>query len=116
MDANHFAVEIDSSGTVLDLHHALDEEWLGECMLDLQLRSDGQVIDEQNTSLRVVLTPVNDPVIKSGNVPIQEMNEDGDPLVYDLLEVVSDPENEEFSFALTDKPSANKGRYATDRG
>lgn len=109
VDANHFAVEIDSSRTVLHLHHALDEEWLGECMLDLQLRSDGQVIDEQNTSLRVVLTPVNDPVIKSGNVPIQEMNEDGDPLVYDLGEVVSDPENEPLLIRIDGQTIGEQG-------
>jgi hypothetical protein len=93
-DATHFSFSVDADGLSLVVEHALDEEWLGECQLELTLRSDGQVVDEKITSIRVLLTPVNDPIVKSSTVPIQEMDEDGDPVVYDLGEVVSDPEGE----------------------
>lgn len=68
-DANHFSVELAADGASFTVAHALDEEWQGECMLEVQLRSDGEVLDEKNTSLRVYLTPVDDPVEKQGQSP-----------------------------------------------
>lgn len=100
LDASHFQVEVLSEGQQLKVAHALDEEWLGECMLELQLRSDGGVSDELNTSIRVMLTPVDDQVVQSGPVPIQEMNEDGQPLVVDLGDFVSDPEGEDLQIQI----------------
>jgi hypothetical protein len=100
IDASHFNVEVIQEGQELRVHHALDEEWLGECMLELQLRSDGGVLDEVNTTLRVMLTPVDDQVVKNGSVPIQEMNEDGQPIVFDLGTIVSDPEGEDLQIRL----------------
>ena len=100
IDASHFNVEVIQEGQELRVHHALDEEWLGECMLELQLRSDGGVLDEVNTTLRVMLTPVDDQVVKNGTVPIQEMNEDGQPIVFDLGTIVSDPEGEDLQIRL----------------
>ncbi len=60
----------------------LDEEWLGECVVEVTLRSDGVTLDEITTQLSVVMTPVNDPPVKSGTVPIQEMDEDGASVVF----------------------------------
>ena len=91
-DASHFRVDIADDGLNMTVHHAIDEEWLGEALLDVTLRSDGETLDEMSTQLRVVMTPVNDPPVKSGTVPIQEMDEDGPSVVYNLKEVVSDPE------------------------
>lgn len=93
-DASHFSLTVANDQQSVSVAHALDEEWLGECMLQVQLRSDGGVLDEVNTSLRVMLTPVDDQVVKSGTVPIQEMDEDGAPQVFDFRTVVSDPEGE----------------------
>ena len=91
-DASHFATQIAADGLSLTVSHPYDEEWLGECFVDVTLRSDGTVIDEISTQLRVVLTSVNDPLVKDGTVPIQEMNEDGPSVVYNLNEVIQDPE------------------------
>ena len=60
----------------MTVHHAIDEEWLGEALLDVTLRSDGETLDEMSTQLRVVMTPVND-TRKIRNRSIQEMDEDG---------------------------------------
>ena len=98
----------------MTVRHALDEEWLGECRVELHLRSDGGVADETNTSLRVMLTPVDDQVEKDGTVPIQEMEEDGDPIVFDLSTVVSDPEGESLLIRVAGQATGEQGpvRYA----
>ena len=93
-DAFHFQVDIAEHGLNMSVSHALDEEWLGECLLDVTVRSDGETVDEYSTQLRVVMTPVNDPPVKQGTIPIQEMDEDGPSVVFDLGDVVSDPEGE----------------------
>ena len=108
-DANHFSVELAADGTSLTVAHAFDEEWQGECMLEVELRSDGAVLDELNTSLRVYLTPVDDPVEQSGTVPIQQLIEDGQSVAYDLGEVVSDPEGEELVIRIDGMASGTQG-------
>ncbi|HII28313.1 MAG TPA: hypothetical protein HA353_07860, partial [Candidatus Poseidonia sp.] len=60
----------------------------GECDVDVNLRSDGETEDVANTSLRVVLTPVDDPVVVLAAVPIQELTEDGDARMYDMRAAV----------------------------
>ena len=99
-DAFHFRVDVAQDGLNMTVSHALDEEWLGECLLDVTLRSDGETLDEYSTQLRVVMTPVNDPPVKEGTVPIQEMDEDGPSVVYDLGDVVTDPEGEALEVFL----------------
>ena len=115
-DAPHFEAELDASGLFVRVHHALDEEWLGECMVELHLRSDGGVTDEVNTTLRVMLTPVDDQVVKDGTVPIQEMNEDGAPVVFDLSTVVSDPEGESLLIRVGGQAVGEQGpvRFTID--
>ncbi len=109
LDAHHFSVDIAENQESLTVRHALDEEWLGECMLAVHLRSDGGVVDEVNTSLRVMLTPVDDQVVKSGPVPIQEMNEDGAPIVFDLRTVVTDPEGESIVLRVDGQATGEQG-------
>lgn len=99
-NAFHFRVDVAQDGLNMTVSHALDEEWLGECLLDVTLRSDGETLDEYSTQLRVVMTPVNDPPVKEGTVPIQEMDEDGPSVVYDLGDVVTDPEGEALEVFL----------------
>ena len=108
VDANHFGLSIAEDGLSLVVVHALDEEWLGECNVDVVLRSDGLVVDEATTQLRVVLTPVDDPPVKDGTIPIQEMNEDGPSVTYNLLEVVSDPEGEELDVRIGGQKSGTQ--------
>ena len=115
-DASHFAALLDESGQFLTVRHALEEEWLGECRVELHMRSDGGVADEINTSLRVMLTPVDDQVVKDGTVPIQEMDEDGAPVVFDLSTVVSDPEGETLLIRVGGQATGEQGpvRYVID--
>ena len=108
-DANHFSVELAADGSSFSVAHALDEEWQGECMLEVELRSDGAILDERNTSLRVYLTPVDDPVEKNGTVPIQQLIEDGQSIAYDLGEVVSDPEGEQLIIRIDGMATGTQG-------
>ncbi len=108
-DAFHFSIGIGQDGLGMTVTHALDEEWLGECLVDVTLRSDGTTIDEVSTQLFVVMTPVNDPPLKQGTVPIQEMDEDGLSVVYDLDEVVSDPEGEPLEVRISGEKSGEQG-------
>ncbi len=114
VDANHFGVSIAEDGLSLVVAHALEEEWLGECKLDVVLRSDGLTLDEATTQLRVVLTPVDDPPVKDGTVPIQEMDEDGPSMAFNLLEVVSDPEGEDLDIRIDGEQSGTQSpiRYS----
>ena len=108
-DASHFRVVLSSDGLSLTVDHPDDEEWLGECQLRLALASDGGVQDEANTSLRVLLTEVDDRVRSRGVVPIQELQEDGDPLALDLLEYVEDPEGQPLSLTINEEAFGNAG-------
>ena len=96
VDSEHFGVALSEDDHALEVVHAINEEWLGECQVNLVLRSAGQTVDELTTQLRIVLTPVDDPPVKEGIVPIQEMDEDAASVVYNILDVVSDPEGEEL--------------------
>ena len=93
-------------GLTLEIIHAVEEEWLGECSLELKLRSDGGVIDEQNITLRVFLSPVDDPVVRIGTVPQQVLQEDGPSINFDFSDVVLDPEGEPLLISIN---GANSG-------
>ncbi len=108
-DASHFLIEIGQDGLDMTVSHALNEEWLGECVAEVTLRSDGLTVDEATTQLSVVMTPVNDPPIKSGTVPIQEMDEDGTSVVFDLGDVVSDPEGVPLELDIAGEKNGEQG-------
>ena len=108
-DASHFLIEIGQDGLDMTVSHALNEEWLGECLAEVTLRSDGLTVDEATTQLSVVMTPVNDPPIKSGTVPIQEMDEDGTSVVFDLGDVVSDPEGVPLELDIAGEKNGEQG-------
>jgi len=108
-NASHFGVILGGDGLTLELVHAVEEEWLGECSLELKLRSDGGVIDEQNITLRVFLSPVDDPVVKIGTVPQQVLLEDGPTLNFDFSDVVLDPEGESLLVSVNGANSGTDG-------
>lgn len=115
-DASHFQVAVSPDGLSLTVVHPVDEEWLGECQLQLNLASDGGVQDEANTSLRVLLTEVDDRVRSRGVVPIQELQEDGTPLALDLMEFVEDPEGAPLLLTINEASFGNVGpiRFSLD--
>ena len=108
-DASHFLIEIGQDGLDMTVSHALDEEWLGECVAEVTLRSDGVTVDEVTTQLSVVMTPVNDPPVKWGTVPIQEMDEDGASVVFDLGSVVYDPEDVPLDLNIGGEKNGEQG-------
>ena len=112
--AEHFLATTADDGLSITVSHALDEEWLGECTLDVVLRSDGLTLDEATTQLRVVLTPVDDPPVKDGVVPIQEMDEDGPSVAYNIREAVTDPEGEALDVRIDGEKSGTQSpvRYS----
>jgi len=108
-NASHFAVEVSGDGLFVTVTHPFDEEWLGECQLALHLASDGGVVDEANTSLRVLMTEVDDRVRSTEVVPIQEFLEDGDPRALDLALHVEDPEGEPLQLTINDESFGEVG-------
>ncbi|MCH1540699.1 MAG: cadherin-like domain-containing protein [Candidatus Poseidonia sp.] len=94
LDAEHFEAAISLDGTVLIVEHALDEEWLGEAMLNVSMESDGGVLDEANAMIRVLMLPVDDPAEKTGIVPQITLEEDGVSKIFDFGTIISDPEGE----------------------
>ena len=111
-DAMHFGAAIVEDGQAVRVIHALEEEWLGECIVDLDLRSDGETDDVANTSLRVVLTPVDDPVVRLAPVPIQQLTEDGEDRTFDLRETVADPEGASLQFFVDGAAAGQQGPVA----
>ena len=108
-NASHFEVEVSGDGLSMTVTHPFDEEWLGECQLALHLASDGGVVDEANTSLRVLMTEVDDRVRSIEVVPIQEFIEDGEPRALDLALHVEDPEGEPLQLTINDESFGEVG-------
>ena len=108
-DADHFAASIVDEGQAVRVEHALEEEWLGECSVEVNLRSDGETEDVATTSLRVVLTQVDDPVVLVSPIPIQELIEDGDARMYDVRTAVYDPEGAALQFTIDGASSGQQG-------
>jgi hypothetical protein len=108
-NSSHFGVTLGGDGLTLEVNHAIEEEWLGECSLELKLRSDGGVVDEQNITLRVFLSPVDDPVVQIGTVPQQVLFEDGFNLDFDFSDVVLDPEGQSLLVSVNGASSGAEG-------
>ena len=108
-ESQRFGVEVVQDGQGVLVSHALDEEWLGECQVDLELRADGETDDLVSTSLRVVITPVDDPLVRLGPVPILELEEDGEALMYNLTNAISDPEGATLQIVVDGSSSGQQG-------
>ncbi len=108
-NASHFGVTLGADGLTMEVYHDVEEEWLGECLLALKLKSDGGVVDEQNMTLRVFLTPVDDPVVKFGTVPQQLLVEDGDSIAFAFSDVVLDPEGEALLISINGANTGSDG-------
>jgi len=70
--------------------HIADQEWSGTAFLNVTLAAGFD--DIVNASLNVIVLPVNDPVILQSNVSQQQSSEDGDNIVVDFSNYVTDPE------------------------
>jgi len=79
-DANSFTIS-----------HVADQEWSGTVLLDLTLMAG--INDQANITLRVVVSAVDDPVVQIETVPQQRVDEDGETIIIDMAQYVTDPED-----------------------
>ncbi|HIF46546.1 MAG TPA: hypothetical protein EYQ73_07155 [Candidatus Poseidoniales archaeon] len=70
--------------------HENDQEWSGSVLLDLVLFAG--IDDSVNVTLIVTVVPVDDQVVSFDLVGTQQTEEDGDNIIVDLANYVSDPE------------------------
>ena len=90
-----FTVTIDQDQKGIQIYHNVDGEEVDGTELTMVLRAGGGgVIDEANTTTLVRVVPVDDPVSKIADVPMQNMIEDGASVSVNLSQFVSDPEGE----------------------
>jgi hypothetical protein len=90
-----FTVTIDQDQKGIQIYHNVDGEEVDGTELTMVLRAGGGgVIDEANTTTLVRVVPVDDPVSKIADVPMQNMIEDGASVTVNLSQFVSDPEGE----------------------
>ena len=88
-----FSVDQDKRGITVD--HVVSEENVDAADIQLTLRAGGGgVVDEAVTISRIIIIPVDDPVVKIANVPMQYLVEDGGSLLLNLSDYVLDPEGE----------------------
>jgi hypothetical protein len=78
--------------------HIADQEWSGTVLLNATLSAGFD--DFVNVSLNVVVLPVNDQVILQSNVSQQQSSEDGDNIVIDFSNYVTDPEGAPLEVSL----------------
>lgn len=90
-----FTVTIDQDQKGVQIYHSVDGEEVNGTEITMVLRAGGDgVIDEANTTALVRVIPVDDPVSKVADVPMQNMIEDGASVTVNLSQFVSDPEGE----------------------
>ena len=88
-----FLVDEDKRG--LTVEHTVNEELVNGAEIKLTLRAGGEgVIDEAETTSMIQIIPVDDPVVKIADVPMQNLIEDGDSIFVNLSQYVQDPEGE----------------------
>ena len=75
----------------LTISHVTDQEWDGTIELNLTLATSDEFLQ---LTTNVTVLPVNDPVVQTGTIPQQFSVEDGDSIIVDFADYVSDPEGE----------------------
>lgn len=90
-----FTLTIDQDQKGIQIYHNVAGEEVDGTEITMVLRAGGEgVIDEANTTAIVRVVPVDDPVSKISDVPMQNMIEDGASVTVNLSQYVSDPEGE----------------------
>ena len=105
LNSQHFHFQIDSDNLGFTVFHSLDEEWTGLNNLRLDLRAGGQTIDEATTEITLRVMPVDDAASLIKNIPLQQMDEDSQPIILNLSEYVFDPEGEEIAGLVNENSS-----------
>ena len=105
LNSQHFHFQIDSDNLGFTVFHSLDEEWTGLNNLRLDLRAGGQTIDEATTEITLRVMPVDDAASLIKNIPLQQIDEDSQPIILNLSEYVFDPEGEEIAGLVNENSS-----------
>ncbi len=69
------------------------------------MQADGVYLDQRQFLLRILLVPVDDPVVVQSTIPQQILEEDGDMVSVNLTDIVIDPEGEEILGLIKGTPS-----------
>ena len=88
---NDSILQINNSLTELEITHQNIQEWEGTMEMNIVLAADDDIA---NITVNVTVIPVNDIVVQDGVVPQQQTIEDGESIVVDLNQYVSDPEGQ----------------------
>lgn len=106
-DASHFTIEVGDEGLSVTVSHHIDEEWIGEADANITLRADGVYVDQRAVFVRIIVLPVDDPVVVHSTIPQQVLEEDGPMVSVNLTEIVTDPEGEEILALIQGKPTGS---------
>ena len=91
----NFSTSISQDGHTMIVYHTAPGEYVDGATLRMQLRADGDgVVDEAEVEAMIRIVPVDDPVVVTQTVPMQNMVEDGSSTSVVLSEYVNDPEGE----------------------
>ena len=108
-----FIVTLDQDKRGMQIYHDVSDERLEGVNITLTLRAGGEgIIDQANTTAAVRILPVDDPVFKVNDVPMQNMIEDGTPITVNLSMYVTDPEG---SVLFGTASGASQGEYGPVR-
>ncbi|DAC57795.1 MAG TPA: hypothetical protein D7I03_06780 [Candidatus Poseidoniales archaeon] len=107
---SNFSIQIDNDYRGLTVTHIVTEEYILGAEVDILLRSDGLgVIDEALTMLEIVVIPYNDPVVKTDDIVMQTLIEDGPSVSVNITEYAYDPEGEPLLASINDETQGIAG-------
>ena len=90
----NFSTSISSSGATLTVFHTAPGEYVDGADVRLKIRAADGLIDEGEVEAKIRVVPVDDPVVITDSVPVQDLVEDGPSISIILSDYVTDPEGE----------------------
>ena len=107
---NNFSVVIDGDGRGITVSHDVEGEFTGGAEVNVTVRSGGDgVVDENQVTLEIYVIPYNDPVVLTGNVPMQNLIEDGASIFVNISEYAYDPEGEPLFATVNQQTTGEAG-------
>ena len=82
---------LSNSLSELEISHVADQEWDGTVQMNITLAAGD---DSANITVNVTVLPIDDPVYQFETIPQFQSVEDGDNIIFDLNDYVTDPEGE----------------------
>lgn len=97
----NFSTSISSSGDTLTVFHTAPGEYVDGADVRLKIRAADGLLDEGEVEAKIRVVPVDDPVVITDSVPVQDMVEDGPSISITLADYVTDPEGEVLMASVT---------------